>query len=485
MSRLDAGKSEQALEELSWFVEKFPDLLEARIQLARVYVKLGRAGDAVTTIEGALANHADNANIQNVAGAIYLAMGDVASARDHLNLASTIDPDLILPKLNLARLDRLEGNVAASEVQYRSLLETHPYHVESGLELARILLEQEEFSEASERVARVLERKPALFEAHALKLELLLKQRESKDRIRTATYELHKKFGSEPRAAFIAGKIYAALGDKEDAKLQFRHAVQEAQFDGAVLTAVAEQQIAIRDRSGALWTLTKALQGNPNDLDAAALKVEVLIQLDNLDSAAALIDDMTTRHGEVTQVRIRRGDLRVAQDRIGEAITLYADAYEMAPSSMTVRMLFSALVLHERTDDALGLMQTWLRKNERDYPARNIYAETLMRLRRYREARREYEVLLNDGIENVVVLNNLAMIYQHIGDKRARQTAELAFELEPEAWSGARHLWLDPGGERSPRGRSGLSARNLCTFLNEPGGALPHRRHIDEARQNT
>ena len=172
MSRLDAGKPDKAIEELQWFIEKFPELIEAHAQLARVYVKVGRVDDAVALITEVAIGHPDNAAVHNIAGATFMAAGDVARARDHLQMASAIAPSRILPKLNLARLDRLENNVAAAEAQYRSLLQEHPFHVQSGLELSQLLLDQGEIDETAERIAKVLEVAPNSFDAHTVHLQV-------------------------------------------------------------------------------------------------------------------------------------------------------------------------------------------------------------------------------------------------------------------------------------------------------------------------
>ncbi len=434
MTRLDAGKPEEALKELSWFVEKFPFLPEAQIQLARVYVKLERMDEAIKTIRALLGQHADDAGVHNVAGAIFLAAGETAAARDELGLATAIDPELILPRLNLARLDQLEGNTASAEVQYRALLDMHPFHVDAGLELAQILLDQGESREAGERIAKVLEVKPDSFEAHSLKLQAFLSQGEDRDRVRNSVYEFVKRFQEEPRAAFTAGNIYAALGDVDDAKVQYRHAVQDAQFDADLLTSVALAQLDIKDLSGALWSLTKALQGNPASLKAAILKTEVLIRLEDFDNARSILEAAVARHGETPALQVKRGDLRMAEGAIDEAVGLYREAYQVAPNSLTARTLFGALIANDADDEGFAMMKSWLDDHPSDGLSKTLYAEALMRRERFRDARIEYESLRAAGNESVVLLNNLAMIYLALGDPQAVEAAKRAHELAPDAW---------------------------------------------------
>ena len=435
MSRLDAGKPEQALKELEWFAKTFPDLLEARLQLARVYVRLERFEEAVEVLKMAVAEHSDKPLVHNTAGAVYLAAGNAYKAREHLKLANSIDQTSIMPRLNLARLDRMEGNIEAAEIQYRGLLEDYPFHVESGIELAEILRQQGEVDEAAERIAQVLKTKPDLFKAHALNLQLLLDAREDEDRIRDNTYKLLKRFESDPQAAYLAGQILAGLGDREDARARFRFAVQQAQFDSALLISIATQQIAIRDLSGALWALTKALQGNPNDLDAALTKADVFIQLDDFDNAKSLLDDIEAQHGVGPGLLMKRGDLAMALADIDTGASFFRQAYDMVKNPLTVRTYFSSLALRGDIDAAVPLMDRWLKDYPRDADSRNLFAETLMRNKQFVAARKHYEILVESGLTSVVLLNNLAMVYQSLGDPRAIETAKTAHEKAPDAWS--------------------------------------------------
>jgi predicted Zn-dependent protease len=51
---------------------------------------------------------------------------------------------------------------------------------------------------------------------------------------------------------------------------------------------------------------------------------------------------------------------------------------------------------------------------------------------KYKGAIEHYERLRQKQAENIIVLNNLAWAYQQVGDKRALETAELAYKLKPD-----------------------------------------------------
>ena len=272
MSRLDAGQAAAATDNLEKLAARFPDFKEAQIQLARVYVKTGNVERAAQVAADMAVRFRDDGEVHNVVGATFLAAGQTARARNHMRLAAELEPDLILPKLNLARLARAEGHMASAQAQYRTVLEQFPHHAIAALELTDLLLREGNHEEALDHIRRVLETDPLLFQAHELRLKAMFAKREDPEEIRTSLYDLTKTFPDEARASLVAGKGYRQLGDLADAKVQFRRTVESARFETELLFKTANQQFGIGDNSGALWSLTKAEQASPKHKGVGVLK---------------------------------------------------------------------------------------------------------------------------------------------------------------------------------------------------------------------
>ena len=448
MSRLDAGKAEDAVQELERLTARFPDLVDAWVQLARVHVKVGNLPRAIEVAEVMLESFKGNALVHNVTGATYLASGDVRNARLQIRLAADIDDGLLLPKINLARLARLEGHNASAIALYRSALETFPHSTVANIELSELLVQAGEHEEAMKRVSEVLQREPRSFEAHELKVKVILTSKDtsrvtsalyelvhtSKDtsRVTSALYELVQSFPEEPKAELVAGKAYRVLGARADAKVHFRRAVEKAHFDTEVLFAVANQQYGIGDLSGALWTLTKAEQASPEHLGIGVLKAAVLTELDNYQKAHELIATLLTKHGDKPETYTVRGDWYMAQRQLPRAVEDYRYAYDLAPNSRTVKTLFRGMVAAQQLVPATELIERWIADHPRDLGSKHLYAQMLVKDKRWQKAVDIYEKLQASGVEDIVLLNNLAVCYQHLGDPRALPTAEVAYNVAPE-----------------------------------------------------
>ncbi len=430
-SRLDAGRAEDAIRELERLTERFPTMLDAWIQLARVYARSGNAKRAVEVVHEILSRFPDNAQVHNVAGATYLASGDLENARLQLTLAAAADSEQLLPQINLARLARLEGDLASAEAQYRSTLERFPESSDAKLELAELLLAQGAHDEAMDKVQEVLKHEPKLYAAHELKLNIIFAQKVEPERVRSAVFELLKEFPEKPNAELMAGRAYRALGNVADARMHLRRAVEAARFDSKMLFDIANQQYAIGDFSGALWTLTKAVQGSPDHLGAGVLKAAVHTELKEFEKAETVIEGLRAKHGETPEIMTVQGDLLMAQNRFEDAVTSYGRSYQLAPVVGPMRTLFRAQIAAGKLNDAAILIENWLEAHPQDLGSMHLYAQMLMTQNDWSKASAVYEKLQSDGVEDIVMLNNLAVCYQHLGDARALLTAELAYEQAP------------------------------------------------------
>ncbi len=430
-SRLDSGRAEAAREELERLTARFPDMLDAWMQLVRVYTKTGETERAVKAVEAMLERFGDNPQVHNLAGATYLAAGRMALAQNHLRLAAQLDSEMLLPRLNLARLAVLQNEKATAEAQYRSTLERFPQSTEANLELAALLSRQGDIEEALQRVNDTLRYEPMLFRAHELKLNLIERQTNDVERIRNAVYDLVKNYPDEARADLVAGKIYRRIGDQADARVHFRRAVEKAQFETEILYAVANQQYGITDFNGALWSLTKAEQGSPGNMQVGVLKAAVLIELKELDQAADGIAKLFEKHGNKPEIHTVNGDLLMAREQPAAAAAEYRAAHEQARSFATARTYFRALVSAGDIPTAARFIESWIEENPRHLGSRHLYGQMLMREQDWSKAQSVYEELQAAGVEDVVLLNNLATCYRHLGDPRALPTAQAAYDMAP------------------------------------------------------
>src|SRR5665213_988241 len=114
-----------------------------------------------------------------------------------------------------------------------------------------------------------------------------------------------------------------------------------------------------------------------------------------------------------------------------EALALLAESERTHPSeNITIQ---HAMVLVQSGDAAKSavLLRSWLNGHPNDMAALHALADVTLNAGDYAGAQDALERILAKTPDDVIVLNNLAWIYQRSGDQRAHEVAERAYHLSP------------------------------------------------------
>jgi len=100
---------------------------------------------------------------------------------------------------------------------------------------------------------------------------------------------------------------------------------------------------------------------------------------------------------------------------------------------LTVRHLMTLTARHPRAavERALADLEAWSAAHPGDYAARRAVAVAYLQAGRHEDATAAHEALLAAQPNDLVLLNNLALLYHRAGDPRAMDYARRAYELAP------------------------------------------------------
>jgi tetratricopeptide (TPR) repeat protein len=107
-----------------------------------------------------------------------------------------------------------------------------------------------------------------------------------------------------------------------------------------------------------------------------------------------------------------------------------------------------------RRDEAVQRLDRWLAAHPDDVRAQAYKAQTLMARGEFKPASSLLEGVLERQPGNAVVLNNLALAYQELGDARARATAEAAYKRageQPDVMDTLAWILVDEGEQQGRR----------------------------------
>ena len=125
------------------------------------------------------------------------------------------------------------------------------------------------------------------------------------------------------------------------------------------------------------------------------------------------------------------GDLALSQDKRDEALKFYRKALDIRNTPILSIKIVNLLKDMKKTDEAYEFLNSWAKSNPQDVTARTMLANWQLQENDNQAAIKLYEELLQDSPNNIIALNNLAYVYQQMGDERAITLAEKAFQLAP------------------------------------------------------
>jgi predicted Zn-dependent protease len=144
----------------------------------------------------------------------------------------------------------------------------------------------------------------------------------------------------------------------------------------------------------------------------------------------AMADQLAKDKANLPAAGSLKGDLLLSRQSPADALAAYQDAYRAAPSSLLAIRI--ALAQQAAGNAAAGQaeLRDWLGAHPDDADAAQVLAGQDITARRYDAARGELQTVLRQRPDDVVALNNLAIVDQQSNDLgQARLVAQRAYLL--------------------------------------------------------
>jgi len=158
---------------------------------------------------------ADAAAQQNARGAALIKEGKFEEAAAELQKAAEASPKSAVIQSNLAYAYDKQGRIEEAVAAYRKALELDPKNVIVRNNLANLYSKQGLYDDATRELEDVVQRDPGNATAKA-NLENALKGKQHKDLAASATQAADAK-PTDPQAAYNAARVYARMGDADQA----------------------------------------------------------------------------------------------------------------------------------------------------------------------------------------------------------------------------------------------------------------------------
>jgi len=402
---------------------------------ARGVVDSLRQNDLAAAQEGAnklIKSDPKNPVGYNMLGGVQAGRRDYAAARKSFEQALALDRDYSPASMNLAQLDMLQKDYATARRRYDAVLAKEPTNVSAMLGLSRI----EFIGNNSQEGVRWLERAKTTDPAAWMPRLLLVRHRLAGGEVQAAITELtdaRRKQPDNPAVLVMLGQVQLANGQPADAIASYRQWVKLQPESSAARANLGIAMEAAGDLQGAEENLAKALALNPDNPDAIYGQGTLELRRGRPAQALELARRLEKRAPKSTVGFTLEGDALTAQKQYAAAVLAYENALKIGSTGSIVQRLHHAQASAGDTQKADERVLQWIKANPQDTTTRQYLAGEYTRRGRVDLAIPQYEAVIERQPQNVVALNNLALIYLNQKNVRGLELAQSAYNLRSES----------------------------------------------------
>jgi putative PEP-CTERM system TPR-repeat lipoprotein len=431
LSRLGEGDTARALRELQAAVALDRESTDAAVALIRTELRLRHfdaAGQAVQALERV---QPDNPVVHELKGLVAIARHDAPAARASLQRALALDPAYFAAAADLVQLALDEKR---PELARRQMLDFQA-HNQTSVPALTMLASLADAAGRQDESTRWLEQAAAV-DPNAVGPAVNLigqylrtgRQEKALNLART----LQVRHPDNPDLLDLLGKSQLANGERGEALETYRKLSFALPRSAQALMQVAALSL-LQDLPGQAEDALKGVLAIQPDFPSAQVELaELYVRKGSRDLALLVADQLQRRHPEAAAGYQLQADILMAKRQASEALPLYERAFRIRPGTELAIKIDDALRQDGRRPEAVKRLERWLADHPDDLRAQAYQAQTLMAEREFRPAAARLEAVLKRQPGNPVVLNNLALAYQELGDARARATAEEAYRRAGE-----------------------------------------------------
>jgi tetratricopeptide (TPR) repeat protein len=395
-----SGRLEEAVAFMKDAVDKVPDQVVVKKELAMLYIKQGRKDKALEMIQEALGQDPDNTESLIIAGSLWQSAGELDAARQ----------------------------------AYEKVVENAPERENIALILARLYLQQEQFNRAAELMTDFVERFPGNY----MGFYYLGKACKELGRLGDAADAYQRSLSiepdlMEPRAALI--DIYRHQGRDAKAVSQYQAILERdpRNVAAALELGVFYKKQGRTDKARAIWEDFAGRAGPDSDVIKA---VTGMLGRQQYDDAIIALSGVLEHDRQNSALHYLAGAALYLSDKTGPAMDHFQQV--ASDSDFYIDAMIHQAIIYNReskTGQAVRLLEAAMEKSDSSGKAALI--PYLSAFYQEQEHYRQAESLLQQGLSinpgSTELLYELGVLYEKMGDVDAAiEKMKQVIEKDPE-----------------------------------------------------
>ncbi len=427
---LMGGKSEAAFGELQ-DIATSDSGVTADLALISANLRRGDFDKALKAIDGLEKKQPDKPLAANLRGRTLLAKKDLAGARKSFERALALDPAFFPAVASLAGLDLVDKKPEEAKKRFEAVLAKDPKNGQALLAMAELAARTgAPKDDVAKLINKAVEANPTEVGPRLLLIDFYLGTMDQKQAMNAA----QSAVSTVPDNADLLdalGRVQLAAGEANQALATFNKVVALQPLSTKPLLRLADANLVAKNKDGAAQALRKALDVNPDLIEAQRGLIMLNLEAKKYSEAVATARSVQKQRPKEAVGYVLEGDVAVVQKNWESAVGAYRAGLKETPSPELAVKLHSALLAGNKTPDAEKFAVGWLKDHGTDvsFP---LYLGDLAIVRKdYVGAEKNYASVVKIQPNNAVAYNNLAWVTGRLNKPGAIEFAETAVKLAP------------------------------------------------------
>lgn len=429
-SQMQQGDASSAQQTLQKSVQLAPTQTNSGEALVAAALSAGDLDGAAQSLERLRAQVGDTEQVGILTGMVKLGRLDLEGGR--VAFANTLKqfPDSANAKLNLAKVLVLQGRRPEGEGLLKEILAKDPTNLAALNTLIQLLVAANQFQPAIQAVEAAKQAAPTNLAFTAMMSDLIVRSGDP----RRSVAMLQAMRDTEELPPVLLGamaRAQAAAGLNDEAKKTYRDILNATPNDLDARRGQVDLLLKLKDMDGAKQALQDALKTSPGNIGVMSAMVTLEAQTAGLDGALKLADALRNNTTNLPNSTVLRGDVLMQGTRYADAEQAFLSEYKLAPTAPLVLRLANAAASAGRDDDATRYLREYLVKEADNVDASQMLALLDIKAKRYPDAEKHLQTVLEKRPSDTVALNNMAWLYGLRNDPRGRSLAQRAYLQAP------------------------------------------------------
>ncbi len=363
--------------------ELTPGNLKARVKLAMAYLSLGQVADArkeaIAVLQASpaeedailiLANTAstpqelddtskqlqktngpDKAAFHLASAALALRKNDIASAKNEVLQALTLDPKSIPAHLSKANLYTFANDTARAEEEYKSAVALAPPRSNAPLEYAKFKMKIGALDEARGILSGITRQTPDYLPAWIELAQVDLADKKYDDSLKS----IDNVLGRDPTnfdARLLQAQVWMAKGDAKKAEDGLEALDRTFPGTPGINYQLARAYLQNNNPTQAITVLNQAIKASPDFVDAILMLAEVNLRTGNAQTAATLMEALLKKHPGIGQGELLLAAAYRAQGQLDDAANVFRREIQAYPQNAGSSYFMLGMILRQQEKNA-------------------------------------------------------------------------------------------------------------------------------------